>query len=180
MNLNSCNSESSWTPHEKCPLRTAEVVSKVHGSVGYEKYFGVLTFVWLCITSTMISATNKMQQNFVILILLKLDLHVSAHSFAYLQEHFSCVYSFLEQCTDCAVCCRQVTQIGKQQTAQSVLCFKKLYIWSKCSLRWAKLSSETCRTIFKRINKTNFVASCWLLILTRWSFVDLFTFQIYP
>jgi len=42
----------------------------------------------------------------------KLVLHVSGESFAHLQEHFDCIYSFLEHCTGSAVCCRPVTQIG--------------------------------------------------------------------
>jgi len=37
---------------------------------------------------------------------LKLAVHVSGDSFAHLQEHFDCIYSFLEQCTHFAVCCR--------------------------------------------------------------------------
>jgi len=41
----------------------------------------------------------------------KLALHVSGDSFAHLQEHFDCTYRFLGQCTDCAVCCRPVTQM---------------------------------------------------------------------
>jgi len=49
---------------------------------------------------------------FVLLILFKLALHVSGDSFVHLQQHFDCIYSFLGQCTDCAVCCRPVTQIG--------------------------------------------------------------------
>ena len=42
----------------------------------------------------------------------KLALRVSGDSFTHLQEHFYCIYGFLEQCTDPAVCCRPVTQIG--------------------------------------------------------------------
>ena len=41
----------------------------------------------------------------------KLAVRVSGDSFAHLQEHFYCIYSFLEQCTDTAVCCRPVTQV---------------------------------------------------------------------
>jgi len=48
----------------------------------------------------------------------KLALHVSGDSFAHLQEHFDCIYSFLEQCTLSAVCCRPVTQI--EWSVQSV------------------------------------------------------------
>ena len=91
---------------------------------------------------------------------LKLAVHVSGDSFAHLQEHFDCMYSFLEQCTDSAVCCRPVTQVGwnqfyptcvtgRQQTAEKVHCSDKLYIQSKCSWRWAKLSPETCRASFR-------------------------------
>ena len=103
----------------------------------------------------------------------KLDLHVSGDSFAHPQEHFDCLYSFLEQFTDSAVCCWPVTKIGwnpicllstgatdwmefhpicvtgQQQTAELVYCSKKLYIHSKCSWRWAKLSPETCRAVLK-------------------------------
>ena len=95
----------------------------------------------------------------------KLVLHVSGNIFAHLQEHFDCIYCFLEQCTNSAVCCRLVTQIrwnwswfnqyhpicvtGRQQTAGSVHCSKNLYVQSKCSWRWAKLSPETCTAILK-------------------------------
>jgi len=71
-----------------------------------------LTFVWPCITSTMISATKKMQQNLF--------------------------YWFHPVCVT-----------GRQQTAESVHCSKKLFIQSKCSRRWAKLSLETCRASLK-------------------------------
>ena len=52
----------------------------------------------------------------------KLALHVSGDSFAHLQEQFGCIYSFLEQSTDSAVCCRPVIRCvtGRQQTAESV------------------------------------------------------------
>ena len=39
----------------------------------------------------------------------KVAVHVSGDGFAHLQEHYDCIYSFLEQCTDSVVCCRQVT-----------------------------------------------------------------------
>ena len=93
-----------------------------------------------------------------------LALHVSSDSFAHLQGHFDCTYSFLEQCTDSAVCCRPVTQIGwnhpkcvtgRQQTAESVHCSKKLYIQSKSSWKWAKLSPETCIASLKESIKQN-------------------------
>jgi len=38
-----------------------------------------------------------------------------------------------------------LSSAGRQQTAQSVHCSKKLYIQSKYSWRWAKPSPETCR-----------------------------------
>ena len=42
--------------------------------------------------------------------------------------------------------------------------YQKLYIQLKnCSWGWANLSPETCRADFKKINKRNVVASCWLL-----------------
>ena len=67
----------------------------------------------------------------------KLSLHVSGEYFAHLQEHFDCIYSFLEQRTESAVCRRPVTHptcvTGQQQTADSVHCSKKLYTQSKCS-----------------------------------------------
>jgi hypothetical protein len=64
----------------------------------------------------MTSVTNKMQQNlFFFIDSFKLDLHVFGDSFAHLQEHFECVYIFLEQCTDSAVCCRPV---GKRQQSK--------------------------------------------------------------
>jgi len=75
-----------------------------------------LMFVWPCVTCTMTSVTNKMQQNlFFFIDSFKLDLHVFGDSFAHLQEHFECVYIFLEQCTDSAVCCRPV---GKRQQSK--------------------------------------------------------------
>ena len=45
----------------------------------------------------------------------KLPLNVSGDSFAHLQERFDCIYSCLEHCTDCAVCCRPVTPVGSRQ-----------------------------------------------------------------
>jgi hypothetical protein len=50
----------------------------------------------------MVSAIDKMQQNLFINSF-KLALHVVGDSFAHLQEHFDCTYSFLGQCTDSAV-----------------------------------------------------------------------------
>ena len=72
---------------------------------------------------------------FVFIDSFKLALHVSGDSFAHLQEHFDCIYSFLEPSTDSAVCCWPVTQIGwnrppcdtcRQQTAEepSNLCHR--------------------------------------------------------
>jgi len=57
-----------------------------------------------------------------------LDLHVSGDTFVHLQEHFDFMYRFLEQCTDCAVCCRPVTQIERQHSEELVHYSKKLYI----------------------------------------------------
>jgi len=42
----------------------------------------------------MISVTNKMQQNLFFIDTFKLALHVSGDSFAHLQAHFDCIYSF--------------------------------------------------------------------------------------
>ena len=42
-----------------------------------------------------ISVTNKMQQSYVFMDTFKSALHVSGDSFAHLQEHFYCIYSFL-------------------------------------------------------------------------------------
>jgi len=72
---------------------------------------------------------------------LKLALHVSGDCFFHLQEHFDCIYSFLEQCTVSAVCCRPVTQVGWNQFHPT------------CTNLYSKL---------KRINKTNFF--CILLV----------------
>jgi len=41
-----------------------------------------------------------MQQNYIFIDSFKSALHVNGNSFAHLQEHFDCMYSFLEQCTD--------------------------------------------------------------------------------
>jgi len=49
----------------------------------------------------------------------KLALRVAGDIYAHIQEHFDCIYSFLEQCTGCAVCCRPVTQI-RWSSIQSV------------------------------------------------------------
>jgi len=111
----------------------------------------------------------------------KLAVHVSSNNFAHLQKHFDCIYSFLEQCTDCAVCYRPVTHIGwnhpmcvtgRQQTAESVHCSKKLYIQSKCSWRWAKLSPATCRASLKESIKQMLLhlVGCWYHCFIRSSF----------
>jgi hypothetical protein len=42
-------------------------------------------------------------------------------------------------------------------------CSKKLYIQSKCSRRWEKLSPDTCRAGLKGSIKTKLAVSCWLL-----------------
>jgi len=51
----------------------------------------------------------------------QLALHVSGDSFAHLQEHFDCIYSFLDQCTYCAVCCRPVSQIGSVSPVADII-----------------------------------------------------------
>ena len=111
----------------------------------------------------MISATKKMQQN-----LFYWFFYACSTCFAHLQEHFDCVYSFLEQCTESAVCCWPVTQVGcvtgRRQTADSVRCSKKLYIQSKCSWRWAKYSPETCRESLKESIKE--------MLLQIWCFLS--------
>ena len=102
--------------------------------------------MWTCNTSTLISATNKMQQ-----ILFYWFFSACSTRFG---RQFSpssgalwSIYSFSEQCIDSAVCCRPVTQVGwnsiqpvspvefhptcvtgRQQTAESVHCSEKLYI----------------------------------------------------
>jgi hypothetical protein len=70
-----------------------------------------------------------------------LALHVLGNNFAHLQEHFDCIYSFLEQCTDS----------------------RKLYIQSKCSLRRAKLSPKTCKASIKGSIKNEI---CCILLVT--------------
>jgi len=52
---------------------------------------------------------------------------------------------------------------GRQQTAESVHCFKKLYIQSKFSWRWTKLSPETYRASLKESIK-QILLNFWLLI----------------
>ena len=100
----------------------------------------------------MISATNKMQQS-CFDDSFKLALNVSGNSFAHLQEHF-----VLDGTEFHPIC---VT--GRQQTAESVLCSIKLYIQSKCSWRWTKLSPETCRASLKESTKQMLLHPfcCW-------------------
>ena len=59
--------------------------------------------------------------------------------------------------------CHRDCVTGRQQTAQSVLCSEKLYIQSKCSRRWAKLSRETCRESLKEsvIQILLHLVDCW-------------------
>jgi len=91
------------------------------------------------------------------------------------QSFWITLYSFLEKCIDCAVCCCPVTQFhpicvsGRQQTAQSVHCSQNLYIQSKCSWRWGKTFARNMYGKLKRINKIKFC--CFLffadIICTR-------------
>ena len=60
----------------------------------------------------------------------KLAVRVSGDSFAHLQEHFDYIYSFLKQCTDSAVCCPQVTQIGRNWPVPSNLCHRSAALWA--------------------------------------------------
>ena len=100
----------------------------------------------------------------------KLALHVSGDSFAHLRDHFDCIYSFLEHCTDSAVCCRPVTQIGCNLCHRSAADSRVSKLFQK-AVRTVKVLMKMGETVarnkyskLKRINKTNFAASCWLLI----------------
>ena len=72
----------------------------------------------------------------------RLALHVLGDSFAHLQEHF--VYTAFWNNVPTLL-----SVADWQQTGESVLFSKKLYIQSKCSWRWAKLSPKTCRASLK-------------------------------
>ena len=80
----------------------------------------------------------------------KLAVHVSGESFAHLQEHFDCIYSFSEQCTDSAVCSKVRTLFQKA-------------VHTKCSWRWVKLSPETCTASLKESIKQILLhlLGCW-------------------
>jgi len=63
-----------------------------------------------------------MQRNYIFIDSFKSAQHVLGESFALLQEHFDCIYSFLEQYIDSAA--------DRLAAAQSVHCSKMLYIQS--------------------------------------------------
>jgi hypothetical protein len=103
----------------------------------------------------------------------KLALHVSGDSFAHLQEHFDCIYSF----TMYRLCCllptgdtdwmelssnQSVSPVDSRQQSRYIVP-KKLYIQSKCSWRWANLSPETCRASLKESIKQILLhlVDCW-------------------
>jgi len=92
----------------------------------------------------------------------KLALHVSGDSFAHLQEHFDCIYSVLELCTDFAFCCRPVTHSLVGSRRQSRYIVPKSCIYTQ-SAKWAKLSPETCRASLKESIQQNLLhlVGCW-------------------
>jgi len=77
----------------------------------------------------------------------KLALYVSGDSFAHLQEHFDCTYSFLEKCTDSPVCCWPVTQIG--------------WIWMKIWCRFMLWSSRINFMFYTPSAHKQYVLSSW-------------------
>ena len=93
----------------------------------WSRRYKLLTW-WLCDRASLVQWYQQptrcskicIKQNFF-----KFALHISGDSFANLQEHFDFIYSFLEHCS------------------------KKLYIESKCSWIWAKLSPGICRASLK-------------------------------
>jgi len=111
----------------------------------------------------------------------RFTLYVLGDSFAQLQDHFDCIYSFLEQCTDSAVFCRPVTQFGWSSIqVLSNLChrsaadlrvgtfFQKAVCTVKVLLRMGETVARNIQSKPKRINKINFAAFYWFLISLHW------------
>jgi len=87
----------------------------------------------------------------------KLAVHVLGDSFAHLQEHFDCIYSFLEQCTNSAA----DSSVGTL--------FQKAVYTVKVLLRMDETVARNIYSKLKRINRTNFAASFWFLISLYWT-----------
>ena len=95
----------------------------------------------------------------------KLALHVSDDSFTHLQENFGCICSFLEQCTDSAVCRRPVTHIRSVQSMSPVGSRQqsRCMYGQRAPWRWAKLSPETRRASLKES-----IEQIWLHLVGCW------------
>ena len=133
-----------------------------------------LMFVWPCITSTMMNATNKMQQLFRLLIFLNQPYMFRATNSHILRSNFWLYMQLLVQCTDTAA-------DRWHRSAPVGALSQKLHIVKKCSWGCANLLPETCRADLKRSINEKVVASCWLLtsLIMEWlcSEVDIYVIK---